>query len=127
MDTFRKWALGLFLFACATATVIADTVIIPNMQPFRDPTGYVATYNTGGAINKNNAFFQSLGTNGRTCETCHQASQAFSMSVAGIQQRFTQSRGNDPLFVPIDGANCPTDPQHDPSSHSLLLNYGLIR
>lgn len=127
MNTFWKWAPGLFLFACATATVIAGTAIIPNLQPFRDPTGYVATYTTGGSINKNNAFFQSLGTNGRTCETCHQASEAFSMSVAGIQQRFTLTQGNDPLFAPIDGANCPTDPQHDASSHTLLLNNGLIR
>src|ERR1700679_1309208 len=107
MDTFRKWALGLFLFACATATVIADTVIIPNMQPFRDPPGYVATYNTGGAINKNNAFFQSLGTNGRTCETCHQASQAFSISAKGARELYERSHGADPLFATIDGANCP--------------------
>lgn len=127
MDTLRKWALGLFLFACAGGTVIAGTAIIPNLQPFRDPTGYIATYSTGGAINKNSAFFQSLGTNGRTCETCHQASEAFSMSVAGIQKRFNLSQGNDPLFAPIDGANCPTDPQHDASSHTLLLNNGLIR
>lgn len=127
MDTFRKWALGLFLLSGAAATVIAGTAIIPNMKPFRDPTGYLATYNTGGAIDKSNAFFQSLGTNGRTCETCHQAGEAFSMSVAGIQKRFNLSQGNDPLFAPIDGANCPTDPQHDASSHSLLLNNGLIR
>src|ERR1700722_16591232 len=127
MSTLRKWALGIFLLTGAAITLIAGTTIIPNMKPFRDPTGYVATYNQGGAIDGNNPFFQSLGTNGRTCETCHQGAQGLSMSVASIQKRFLVTQGSDPLFVPFDGANCPTDPQGNKASHSLLLNNGLIR
>src|SRR5580704_9728896 len=127
MVTLRKWGLALSVLSCAAVTVLAGTAIIPNMQPFRDPTGYVATNNKNGAIQKNSAFFQSLGTNGRTCETCHQVDQAFSITLSSIQQRFTLTQGQDPLFATIDGANCPTDPRGQAASHSLLLNNGLIR
>src|SRR5580693_8216005 len=127
MKNFRQFALVLLVSLCAAICVVAGTAVIPNLQPFRDATGYVATYNTGGDIDKSNPFFQSLGTNGRTCETCHQADQAFSMSAEKIQQRFVFSRGKDPLFAPVDGANCPSDQQGNPASHSLLLAYGLIR
>jgi len=127
MSTLRKWGLAVSVLSCAAVTVLAGTAIIPNMQPFRDPTGYVATNNKNGAIQKNSAFFQSLGTNGRTCETCHQVDQAFSITLSSIQQRFTLTQGQDPLFATIDGANCPTDPRGQAASHSLLLNNGLIR
>jgi cytochrome c peroxidase len=127
MKDFRQFALLLLVPLFAAVAVIAGTAIIPNLQPFRDATGYVATYNIGGDIDKSNPFFQSLGTNGRTCETCHQADQAFSMSAQKIQQRFVLSQGKDPLFAPVDGADCPTDQQGNPASHSLLLTHGLIR
>jgi len=34
-----------------------------------DPTGTIRTYSDGRPINTRGAFFQSLGTNGRTCAT----------------------------------------------------------
>ena len=127
MKSLGRYGVCLFLVVCAALSVIAGTAVIPNLQPFRDPTGFIATYNRGGEIDKNNPFFQSLGTNDRTCETCHQADQAFSMSVKKIQERFARTGGTDPLFAPVDGANCPSDKQGDAASHSLLLNNGLIR
>jgi cytochrome c peroxidase len=127
MESIWKSALCLFVIVCAAVAIVAGTAVIPNLQPYRDPTGYVATYNKAGDIDKSNPFFQSLGTNGRSCETCHQADQAFSMSVVKIRQRFVSTQGTDPLFAPVDGANCPTDKQGDAASHSLLLNNGLIR
>ncbi|HEY0701592.1 MAG TPA: hypothetical protein VGD60_02395 [Candidatus Acidoferrales bacterium] len=64
----RKWtALGAF-FALAGG-VSAGVIIIPNLFPFLDATGLVSTYNSAGAIHEDGAFFQSLGTNGRTCGT----------------------------------------------------------
>ena len=127
MRSVRKSWLCLFLPLMLSMAMIAASVYIPNMQPYRDATGYVATFNKNGNIDRSNAFFQSLGTNGRTCATCHQPDQAFSLNAQKIQQLFTRSNGQDPLFAPIDGANCPTDPQGDQSSHTLLLQYGLIR
>ncbi len=100
---------------------------IGNLQPFLDPTGFVATYNASGNINTRGAFFQSLGTNGRSCATCHVASQAFSISASNIRLRYIATRGTDPLFASVDGANCPTVRSGDEGGHSLLLKSGLIR
>jgi hypothetical protein len=127
MKSVYKYGLSLLLVVCASAGVVAANVYLRNMQPFRDATGYLATYSKLGDIDESNPFFQSLGTNGRTCATCHQVDQAFSISTARIQQRFRLSGGRDPLFAPIDGANCPNGQQGDPASHTLMLNNGLIR
>ena len=42
-----------------------------DMMPFANPSGYAATFSTTGFIDRDNPFFQNLGTNGRTCGTCH--------------------------------------------------------
>jgi len=101
--------VGLLL--CVAVSLFATGSRIKNLQPFRDPTGYVATFNTGGNIDESTTFFQQLGTNGRTCATCHQADQAFGLDLAHVQQLFLQTKGEDPLFAPIDGANCPSGKQ----------------
>jgi cytochrome c peroxidase len=108
-----------------TATLAA--VFVPNLSPFPDPAGAVATFNASGDIDGTGAFFQSLGTNGRTCATCHRFDQAMSLSSHGVQSIYRQSHGTDPLFAAIDGANCPTDDASNRASHSLLLDRGLIR
>src|SRR5689334_5878010 len=104
---YYRSGLWVFLLAGVSIATIASTVYIHNLQPFRDRAGFLATYNVAGDIDESNPFFQSLGTNGRTCATCHQADQAFSMSAEKIRERFTFSHGGDPLFAPVDGANCP--------------------
>jgi cytochrome c peroxidase len=100
-----------------------------NQQPFADPSGYVATYNSAGNIDTSskNLFFASLGTNGRTCATCHVVSNAMGLSAASAQAIFARNGATNPLFAMVDGANCPTDSPSATSSHSLLLNNGLIR
>ena len=105
----------------------AAVVVIPNLKHFQDKTGAVATFNAGGDIDESNAFFQSLGTNGRSCGTCHQADQAFSISAKGVREVFERTHGEDPLFAAVDGANCPTNTSKDRAAHSLLLERGLIR
>ena len=96
-------------------------------QSFFDATGVITTLDVHGPVNDHGAFFQSLGTNGRSCATCHVASQAMSISAAGVQQRFAETRGRDPLFAPVDGANCPNARQESAADHSLLLQHGLVR
>ena len=127
MTPLRDRRILLTLLSFASLNAIAAVLLIPNLMPFRDNTGAVATYNTAGNINEQNPFFQSLGINGRTCATCHQADQAFGLSAAGARLVYARTHGLDPLFAPVDGANCPTDDSDDPSAHSLLLNDGLIR
>src|SRR5579859_6939021 len=105
----------------------AMLTFIPNLEPFEDGTGAVSTFNTAGDIHEDNPFFQSLGTNGRTCATCHEADQAFSISAKGVQELYNKSHGKDPLFAAFDGANCPTEISTGRDAHSLLLERGLIR
>ena len=50
-----------------------------------------------------------------------------SLSAAAIRERWNATQGKDPLFAAVDGSNCPDLPQEKESSHSLLLNRGLIR
>jgi len=97
------------------------------LQSFSDPSGVTTTLNLNGRVNEQGAFFQSLGTNGRSCATCHVASQAMSISAEQVQMRFLETRGKDPLFAAVDGANCPDAREGRPDDHSLLLKHGLIR
>jgi cytochrome c peroxidase len=122
----RKWIVGVAALAVAGA-VSAAVVVIPNLFPFLDATGLVSTYNTNGPIKEDGAFFQSLGTNGRTCGTCHQASNAMGLSLTNIQARYLLTGGRDPLFASFDGANCPNNTSHNIQAHSILLSNGLIR
>ena len=110
----------------STTTTTASTAIA-SLQPYTDPTGAIATYVSSGNIDTTSVFFQSLGTNGRTCATCHQPAQGMSLTPAAIQALYTSSSGADPLFAPIDGANYPTAVATDKTARTLLLNSGLIR
>ncbi len=103
-----------------------DSVIL-NLQPYLDATGFVASYNKNGNIDTQSTFFQSLGTNGRSCETCHLPNQSFSFSAQGARERFLETRGKDPLFASVDGANCPSARPGDIAGHSLVLQSGVIR
>lgn len=106
--------------------------IIPRLLPNPDPTGTVETYNTAApTYTAANPFFQSLGTNGRACVSCHEPRSAWSVSVASIQQRFDATGGTDPIFRPVDGATCPSADVSTVAArrvaYSLLLSHGLIR
>src|SRR5215813_9610208 len=122
------------VMALAALSLLAGAVsasVIPNLFPFRDPTGLVGTFNISGKIDtsgKDNPFFEDLGTNGRSCGTCHVAANAMGLGTDTVQERFRRSKGRDPLFADFDGANCPNAPRpDDPAAHSLLLGAGLIR
>lgn len=92
-----------------------------------DPTGWISTLNIHGPIDRSGPFFQSLGTNGRSCATCHDTSEAMSFTPRHARRVFDASRGNDPLFAPVDGANCDNVQAGDRAGHSLILQHGLIR
>ena len=108
------------LFLLIAAQSRAQT--LPQLDVHSDPAGQFATYQPRGATPETGAFFQSLGTNGRTCETCHEPADAWGLSLTDIQNIFNQSNGTDPLFAAVDGADC-----LDSTTHNMLLNHGLIR
>src|SRR5712675_1778889 len=94
-------------FAIASAS--DSSLIVPRFQEFSDPDGRFANLNLGGPTDTTtNPFFQDLGSNGRRCVTCHQPSEAFSITPPLIRHLFETSYGGDPLFRPVDGATCPT-------------------
>lgn len=110
----------------------ATPPVIPMFELDADPSGAVGTFQSSGAtITSNNAFFQNLGTNERTCLTCHQPANGWSVSAASVKARFALSGGSDPIFRLVDGATCPTDNVSTPAaklqSYKLLLEKGLIR
>jgi cytochrome c peroxidase len=98
----------------------------------RDASGVLASVSTGDAVaDTDNPFFRSLGTNGRSCVTCHMPNQAWTITPGDVQQRFSATGGTDPIFRLVDGAN---SPNADVSSlaarrraYSMLLSKGLIR
>jgi cytochrome c peroxidase len=105
--------------------------VIPKEEQDFDATGLIESQQASAVQTKSNAFFQDLGTNGRTCFTCHQPNQGWGVSAQNIQGRFLVSFGMDPIFRPVDGAVCSSaatasyaDKQ---KAYSLLLNRGLIR
>lgn len=97
------------------------------LESFPDLAGAFETLSTTGRVDRRGAFFQSLGTNGRTCGTCHVPDQAFGLSAAAANRTFHRTRGHDPLFAPVDGANCPDVRRSDAAAHSLLLQHGVFR
>ncbi len=104
----------------------------PKEDHFANPGGTTRTYSTTGSIDLTGPFFQSMGSNGRSCGTCHQPSDAMSVSAAHVQSRFDATGGQDPIFRKNDGSNC--DHNIDLSTvasrraaYSLLRTRGLFR
>ncbi len=117
------WAAAMLGAGLADAGSTAGVEV----RAFTDPSGILATVNINGPTRTDGAFFQSLGSNGRSCATCHVAGQAFSFTPEGARVRFERTHGRDPLFAPVDGANCANVARADRSGHSLILGRGLIR
>jgi hypothetical protein len=91
------------------ATARSANWTVPRLQIFPDPDGAFATPNLGGPTDTAiNPFFQDMGSNGRRCVTCHQPTDAWSITPTHIQSRFESTQGTDPIFRLVDGANCPT-------------------
>jgi cytochrome c peroxidase len=119
------WCAG----TVAVATVLAAQPAVSHNEVDLSPNpgGILELVNVNGRTDRRGAFFQSLGTNGRTCATCHVADQGMSISPPQIQQRYERTNGRDPLFASVDGANCAAVQRTDRRGHSLLLKHGLIR
>jgi hypothetical protein len=95
---------------------------------YTDTTGVVRNLlHNGPLVTRGHPFFEPIGGNGRACVTCHQPADAMSLAASSARARWETAGAADPLFAAIDGSNCPTLPQGERTSHSLILDYGLIR
>jgi cytochrome c peroxidase len=116
----------------AAVALHGEKLILPNWIQFPNENGTSSTYSTDGGIDLGNPFFQSIGSNGRSCGSCHQPGDGMSVSAAHIQDRFDFTRGLDPIFRTVDGSNCDHDVDVDSlkgrkAAYSLLRTRGLIR
>ncbi len=140
----RRRAAMASLLVLAGTIVISRTVkaqfppspnrtFIANGTSFFNLGGASQTYSTvGGGIDLTGPFFQSLGSNGRSCGSCHQPSDGMSVSALDVQLRFDQTAGMDPIFRTVDGSNCDHNINVSTlsgrsSAYSLLRTRGLIR
>lgn len=130
----RKLRVTMAVLACGWfGGVAASGQTLPNSFPIPNATGLLETYNTANApIDLSGPFFQSLGTNGRSCGTCHRPAQAWTISADEVKLRFRFTQGRDPIFRTNDGSNCDHDIDTSTlegrrQAYSLLLSRGLIR
>jgi cytochrome c peroxidase len=110
----------------------ATPPVIPGFEFDAYPFGSIATLQPGGATRTSqDAFFANLGTNERTCFSCHQPQTGWTVSAASVQARFYASLGAEPIFRLVDGATCPSDDvstiDAKRKAYHLLLEKGLIR
>ncbi|HEY6084100.1 MAG TPA: hypothetical protein VIU63_01810 [Nitrospira sp.] len=133
----RIWLQGGLLLGAVTMAMadIGTLPFLPNLFPFPDPSGLLETFSATGKVDQTGPFFQSLGTNGRSCATCHQPADAWSISATHVAERFELTHGLDPTFRSNDGSNCDHNIDILTSLHwkvadrlySLLTSRGLIR
>src|SRR5271169_2302690 len=78
-----------------------------------DGSGVLGSVSTNGfGTGSTNGFFANLGTNGRTCGTCHVKENAWTFTPSHAQSLAS----HDPLFTPNDGSDCPpTSPSQGPN------------
>jgi len=133
MLKFRICLQGALMLGAATLA-LADSGFLPNLFPFQNPTGKSQTFSTTGKVDLTGPFFQVLGDpkNGRTCASCHQPGEAWSVSASGVAQRFEDTHGQDPIFRSNDGSNCDHDIDVSTlegrrQAYSLMISRGLIR
>jgi cytochrome c peroxidase len=112
--------------AVAAAAHVAD-----DPMTTRDDSGLLRTFTRSGTIDHDNVFFQPIGTNGRSCDTCHRQAAAWSLTPREVRARFDATGGKDPLFRRNDGSNAPTldvstlDARR--RAYSMLLSRAVIR
>ena len=94
-------------------------------------SGLARTVTPDGSIDRKNLFFRSVGTNGRACVSCHVASQGWTITPQGVQERFERTGGLDPIFRTNDGSNSPladvSTVEARRAAYGMLLSKGLIR
>ena len=69
--------------------------------------GVAESFHTTGAIDFTNPMFLQLGTNPRSCATCHAPDQGWTMTADANKELFKESDGLAPLFNLVDEGNRP--------------------
>ncbi len=122
---------GLFSLTFSTLAAGDDRSRDDGAELHRNESGEALTLSSTGRIDRKNPFFANLGTNGRSCESCHQAADGWTITPRGVRERFQATGGRDPIFRLVDGANSPNADVSTRAArekaYSMLLTRGVIR
>ena len=129
---------GLGCSAAANdADITGGSDALANNVSFANDFGRADYFSTTGFVDadKNtNPFFQDLGANHRTCNSCHKLENGMGISTATINALFNATNGFDPIFTINDGSNAPSGPWARTTTvgdrrntFSMLLTNGVIR
>lgn len=126
----RIFATGLVIVLVVTSAPIASGQ--EAALDTSDSSGVLRTITLdGNPLDLTNPFFQSLGTNGRSCVSCHAPASGWTITPAELQVRFRATHGLDPIFRTVDGSNSPnadvSTVKARSKAFSMLLTKGLIR
>jgi cytochrome c peroxidase len=97
-----------------------------------NPFGVATTSHLSGGIDRTNPFFESMGTNGRSCESCHDARAAWTTSALLNKLLFELTAGTHPIFASLhDSGNRPDAPfgtlSEKRAAFKTLLDFGVHR
>lgn len=136
----RRAAGPLCGAACVAVVVLASQAGAQTVSSKQDlskfdapnPSGVQRTITLDGTpLSENGAFFRSLGTNGRSCASCHVPSTGWGITPDELQDRFDATDGLDPIFRTVDGSNSPLEKvntvKQRRQAYSMLLSKGVIR
>src|SRR5215470_7240067 len=136
MERSRRLVTGVTLVTTVIMTVIwtahawSATRGVGGGLTFPNPAGVLSVVGLEDR-EANNPFFQALGTNGRSCASCHRPAQGWSVTPAEVRDRFDRTEGLDPIFRSNDGSNCEgadvSTIRKRRQAFSLLLAKGLSR
>ncbi|MFL5273545.1 MAG: hypothetical protein ACJ79E_15915 [Anaeromyxobacteraceae bacterium] len=105
----------------------------PSAVRARNAHGEALTVNVDGGpvVDPAGPFSQALGTNGRSCATCHVPEAAMTLTPAVVRRVFDETKGTAPLFRTNDGSNSPLADVSTLAArrraYSLLLDRAVIR
>jgi cytochrome c peroxidase len=134
--TFRSLSAGVLLVGagCGLANN-SDAPLTERSSPLLSASndfGTAETFHVTGAIDFTNPFFQNLGTNPRTCATCHGSDQGWSMTTDANDQLFHDTDGLAPLFNAVDEGSRPdedlsTKDARQAAFEPATIEHGLTR
>jgi cytochrome c peroxidase len=102
MRDTSTWVRLLSAFAGTIAGGVTVATNAHALEPTIDEAGFAESFHTSGAIDRTNPFFQVLGTNGRSCATCHDSRTDWTMTPTLARILFLESDGTAPLFRQVD-------------------------
>ena len=127
----RVLGLAALMFVTVAGTAVGGRHLNLGIPAFNDGGIAQTLVADGPPVTLDEPFFQSLGTNDRTCVTCHAPGQGWSIDPGHVQRLFRATGGRHALFRPVDGAVTPYADVRTMAgrrqAYALLLERGLIR